>query len=211
MVGAYLNAARLGQRRLEELYSREALDTRAQQNWVPNFESGVDEAAQRTVDSFGMTGRGYSFFPFNRAAIRELSRDGSLQAGQLVYNPRFVIQNVLRKVLKHRLDFESGNFPPEELHSSTRRLGARVQEDVRSRVLPQDFERWVRFLSFWGGRPATTDDLAGLSAKIPLAFGLDPSRLRVPAEANADVPRQQVERIQRHRPRPFRRKRLSPL
>jgi len=193
LVGAYLNAARLGQRRLEEIYSREALDTRSQQNWVPNFESGVDEAAQRTVDSFGITGRGYSLFPFNRAAIRELSRDGSLQAGHLVYNPRFVIQNVLKKVLKHRLDFELGNFPPEELHSSTRRLGARVQEDVRSRVLPQDFERWVRFLSYWGGRPATTDDLAGLSAKIPLAFGLDPSRLKLPAEANADVPRQPVE------------------
>jgi hypothetical protein len=193
LVGAYLNAARLGQRLLEELYNREALDTRSQQNWVPNFESGVDEAAQRMVDSFGITGRGYSLFPFNRAAIRELSRDGCLQAGQLVYNPRFVIQNVLKKVLKHRLDFELGNFPPEELHSSTRRLGARVQEDVRSRVLPQDFERWVRFLSFWGGRPATTDDLAGLSAKIPMAFGLDPSRLNLPAEANADVSRQQVE------------------
>lgn len=193
LVGAYLNAARLGQRRLEEVYSREALDTRAQQNWVPNFESGVDEATQRTVDSFGITGRGYSLFPFNRAAIRELSRDGSLQAGQLVYNPRFVIQNVLKKVLKHRLDFEQGNFPPEELHSSTRRLGARVQEEVRSRVIPQDFERWVRFLSFWGGRPATTDDLAGLSVKIPLAFGLDPSRLKLPAEVTPDPPRQLVE------------------
>lgn len=193
LVGAYLNAARLGQRRLEEVYSRESLDTRAEQNWVPNFESGVDEATQRTVDSFGITGRGYSLFPFNRAAIRELSRDGSLQAGQLVYNPRFVIQNVLKKVLKHRLDFEQSNFPPEELHSSTRRLGARVQEEVRSRVIPQDFERWVRFLSFWGGRPATTDDLAGLSVKIPLAFGLDPSRLKLPAEVKADVARQQVE------------------
>ena len=192
LVGAYLNAARLGQRRLEEVYSREALDTRAEQSWVPNFESGVDEATQRTVDSFGITGPGYSLFPFNRAAIRELSRDGSLQAGQLVYNPRFVIQNVLKKVLKHRLDFEQGNFPPEDLHSSTRRLGARIQEEVRSRVLPQDFERWVRFLSFWGGRPATTDDLAGLSVKIPLAFGLDPSRLKLPAEVNADSPRQQV-------------------
>lgn len=193
LVGAYLNAARLGQRRLEEIYSRTALDTRAQQNWVPNFESGVDEATQRTVDSFGITGRGYPLFPFNRAAIRELSRDGSVQAGQLVYNPRFVIQNVLKKVLKHRLDFEQGNFPPEELHSSTRRLGARVQEEVRSRVIPQDFERWVRFLSFWGGRPATIDELAGLSVKIPLAFALDPSRLKLPAEVDTDHPRQQPE------------------
>lgn len=192
LVGAYLNAARLGQRRLEEVYSRAVLDTRAQQNWVPNFEPGVDEATQRTVDSFGVTGSGYSLFPFNRAAIRELSREGSLQAGQLVYNPRFVIQNVLKKVLKHRFDFEQGNFPPEELHS-TRRLVARVQEEVRSRVIPQDFERWVRFLSFWGGRPATTDDLAGLSVKIPLAFGLDPSRLKLPAEVNPDPPRQQAE------------------
>lgn len=193
LVGAYLNAARLGQLRLEEIYDRQTLDTRAQQNWVPNFESGVDEATQRTVDSFGITGRGYSLFPFNRAAIKELSRDGSLQAGQLVYNPRFVIQNVLKKVLKHRIEFEQGKFPPEELNSTTRRLGARVQEEVRSRVVPQDFERWVRFLSFWGGRPATTDDLAGLSVKIPLAFGLDPSRLKLPAEVNADIPRQQLE------------------
>ena len=192
LVGAYLNAARFGQPRLEEVYGREAMDTRAQQNWVPTFESGVDEATQRTVDSFGYTGRGYPLFPFNRAAIRELSRDGSLQAGQLVYNPRFVIQNVLKKVLRHRVDFETGNFPPEELQSSTRRLGARVQEEVRSRVAQQDFERWVRFLSFWGGRPATTDDLAGLSVRIPLAFGLDPSRLKLPAEVNADTARQEA-------------------
>lgn len=193
LVGAYLNAARLGQRRLEEIYSRETMDTRSQQTWVPTFEPGVDEHTQRTVDSFGITGRGYSLFPFNRAAIRELSRDGSLQAGQLVYNPRFVIQNVLKKVLRHRLDFEQGNFPPEDLHSSTRRLGARVQEEVRSRVAQQDFERWVRFLSFWGGRPATTDDLTGLSVKIPQAFGLDPSRLKLPAEASADSARREIE------------------
>lgn len=191
LVGAYLNAARLGQDRLEEAYKREPLSTRSQQSWVPTFESGVDEAAQRTVDSFGNTDRGYSLFPFNRAAIRELSRDGSLQAGQLVYNPRFVIQNVLRKVLKHRLDFETDNFPPDELNSSTRRLAARVQEDVKSRVNPNDFERWIRFLSYWGGRPSTTDELAGLSAKIPLAFGLDPSRLKLPADIAGDQPQAQ--------------------
>ena len=192
LVGAYLNAARLGQSRLEEAYRRESLSTRSQQSWVPTFESGVDEAAQRTVDSFGMTGRGYSLFPFNRSAIRELSRDGSLQAGQLVYNPRFVIQNVLKKVLKHRHDFETDSFPPEDLNSSSRRLSARVLDDMKSRVNPNDFERWIRFLSYWGGRPSTTDELAGLSAKVPLAFRLDPSRLKLPLEVVPDHSRTQT-------------------
>jgi hypothetical protein len=141
----------------------------------------VDEEAQKVLDSFNISMDGYALFPFNQPAIRELSRDGSQQAGQLVYNPRFVIQNVLKKVLKHRQDFETDNFPPEDLSSTSRRLPARVLEEVKSLVNPKEFERWIRFLSYWGGRPSSMEEVAGLSARVPRAFGLDPTRLKLSA------------------------------
>ncbi len=184
LVGAYLNAARLGTDRLQEAYNREPLSTRSQRGWVPTFEPGIDESTQKIVDSFGISVDGYSLFPFNRAAIRELSRDGSQEAGQFIYNPRFVIQNVLTKVLKHRLDFEQDTFPPADLNTSSRRLSARVLDDVKSRVNPNDFERWIRFLSYWGGRPSITEEISGISARVPSAFGLDSSKLRLPMESS---------------------------
>ena len=86
---------------------------------------------------------------------------------------------MLRKVLKHRHDFEQDNFPPQDLNSSSRRLPAKILDDIRSLVNPSDFDRWIRFLTYWGGRPSSLEELGSLSARVPLAFGLDPVRLKL--------------------------------
>src|SRR5207249_12283136 len=111
LVGAYLNAARFGQDSLEQAYRTNSQGSGGLHGWIPVFSSGVEPEARSTIDAFGASVDGYELFPFNSAAIRELSREGCNQAGRLVYNPRFVIQNVMNKVLVHRDLFEKGHFP----------------------------------------------------------------------------------------------------
>jgi len=173
LVGAYLNAARFGQDALEHAYDDKNRESKDLHDWIPSFSSRVEPEARTTLDAFGASADGYELFPFNHAAIRELSREGCLQAGRLVYNPRFVIQNVINKVLNHRLLFEQGDFPPAQFGIHGRPLPARVAEEVRRRVPVAAFERYLRFLAYWGGFPGTLKEVDQIEPRVFAAFGLD--------------------------------------
>ena len=49
LVGAYLNAARIGQSRLQEHYDRESLSTRKQRNWVPTLNPASTTQLKRPL------------------------------------------------------------------------------------------------------------------------------------------------------------------
>jgi len=190
LVGAYLNAARWGQSPLEKAYRRASGALDASREWVPSFASSVEADARATLDDFGSTADGYELFPFNGHAIDELARDGCVHAGRLVYNPRFVIQNVINKVLVHRELFEKKGFPPASFGASSRRLPARVAEEVKRRVPPGELDRYLRFLVYWGGCPSAPAEIAYVEPRVFTAFSLDKSlfgRETVPPEP----PRQQ--------------------
>ena len=173
LVGAYLNAARFGQDSLEQAYRGGNPAAENLQDWIPTFSSRVEPEARSTLDAFGASLDGYELFPFNAAAIRELSREGCSPAGRLVYNPRFVIQNVINKVLDHRVLFEESQFPPASFGSQGRPLPARVAEEVRRRVPLAAFERYLRFLVYWGGFPGTAAEINQIEPRTFTAFGLD--------------------------------------
>jgi hypothetical protein len=173
LIGAYLNAARCGQNRLEKAYGTLRSTGRSANAWVPHFSMAVEHDAQATLDEFGRSVEGYEYFPFNQLAIHELSREGCVQNGRLVYNPRFVIQNVINKVLSHRDLFEEGQFPSASFGSQTRPLPARVVEEVKRRVQTSQLDRYLKFLTYWGGFPGDLKDVVGLDARVYLAFGLD--------------------------------------
>jgi hypothetical protein len=177
LVGAYLNAARVGEDTLERAYAASDTTSEALHGWVPAFSSDVESEVRSTLDAFGTSLDGYELFPFNGAAVRELSHEGSIQAGRLVYNPRFVIQNVLNKVLGHRDLFEAGNFPPALFGVHGRPVPARVAEAVRKRVPVSAFERYLRFLAYWGGFPGTATEINQIERRVYLAFGLEPLTL----------------------------------
>ncbi len=178
LVGSYLNAARTGERQLAKAYQRADFESSAQ--WVPRFEQKIEPDARATLEVFGSSDEGYELFPFNQAAIHELAREGCLRDGRLVYNPRFVIQNVVKKVLIHRDLFQHGDFPQPTFGRKI--PSARLFELVRTRVSPSEIDRYLSFLVYWGESPTTLEALAHISPRLFEAFGL-----RKPAIKVADV------------------------
>jgi hypothetical protein len=187
LVGAYLNAARSGQAVLERAYERKSANSTDPDDWIPVFSSRVEPEARATLDTFGKSIDGYELFPFNREAVRELSREGCLLAGRLVYNPRFVIQNVINKVLNHRTLFEEANFPTAQFGSNGRPLPARVTQELKRRVSTASFERYLRFFAYWGGFPGTIKEAAHVDARLLAAFGLDQLELDRDATESSGV------------------------
>lgn len=174
LVGAYLNAARCGQDVLKEAHANTSSGSEQRGSWIPAFSTKPEAEARSVLEAFGVSSGGYELFPFNRGAIRELSREGCLQSGRLIYNPRFVIQNVINKVLNHRLLFERDDFPSAQFSLHGRPLPARVAEEVRRRVPPTGFERYLSLLAYWGGFPGTTAEAAQLERQVYIAFALQP-------------------------------------
>jgi len=175
LVGAYLNAARVGQQSLERAFKSHR--SQPSEDWIPIFHAAVEHEARATLDHFGKSSAGYELFPFNQAAIREMSRDGCMPAGHLVYNPRFVIQNVIYVVLNQRDLFEQGQFPPATFGAQNRPLVAKVVEEVRRRVPPRELERYLKLLAYWGGFPASLAEAVMLESRVFSAFGLDKTPL----------------------------------
>jgi hypothetical protein len=173
LVGAYLNAARQGQKALEQAYEDNKENSNGSGHWVPKFEANVEAEARATLEEFGKSVDQYELFPFNRDAIRELSREGSVRAGQPVYNPRFVIQNVINRVLRDRDLFEAGQFPPASFGGRGQSLPSRVVEEVKVRVLAREMDRYLRFLTYWGGVPTEVTEIANIEPRVFKAFGLD--------------------------------------
>ena len=175
LVGAYLNAARLGQDALEEAVRASAPESAAEHDGIPVFKADVEPEARATLDAFDMSSDGYELFPFNAAAIDQMSHEGCSQNGRLVYNPRFVIQNVVTTVLNHRDLFEEGNFPSGTFGAHGKPLPAGIAEEVKRRVPVQAFERYLRFLAYWGGFPGTLTEIDQIEPRAFSAFGLDRS------------------------------------
>ena len=143
--------------------------------WVPGFRADVEPEARATLDAFDKSVDEYELFPFNQSAIRELSLEGCVLANRLIYNPRFVIQNVLNKVLAQRDLFQEGNFPPPTFGAQSRSLPARVVEEVKRRVPTRELDRYLRFLAYWGGSPSSIQEIAVLEPRVFSAFGFDKS------------------------------------
>lgn len=179
LVAAYLNAARLGQTEVEDAYGARASATDDLTSWIPTFHAAIEPDARLTLDAFGAVGQ-HDLFPFNRESIRELSREGCIQGNRLVYNPRFVIQNVINKVLVHRDAFVAGQFPPASLGFQLRPVSPRVTEDIRRKVPPTLYERYLRFVAYWGGGPSSPSELGAINPRLFEAFGLRQLQEQVP-------------------------------
>jgi hypothetical protein len=171
LVGAYLNAARLGRAALERAHASGASAFGDPRAWIPRFERNVEPEERATLEAFGSCSGGHELFPFNRGAIYQLAREGCMQDGRLVYNPRFVIQNIIRTVLVLRELFEQGTFPPAVFGSHT--VAAPIVQEVTRRIPPARRDRYLRLLAYWGGTLRSTDDLARLPSQLFSAFGLD--------------------------------------
>jgi hypothetical protein len=170
MVGAYLNAARWGEDGLRTRFERRGGDRLT--DWLPAWrdEEQSDEEAE-ALDAFGYSKLGHALFPFNRLAIDELVARHLTGGSRLAFNPRRVINEILRRPLLMRGAFLSGNFPPADF------LGMRpnvyLAALVRQASQPEAVKRRLNSaLAVWAGNASDQKALAQVPPAIFTTFSL---------------------------------------
>jgi len=171
MVGGYLNAARWGEDGLRKRFDRRGADD-GLTGWLPVWqdERQSDEEAE-SLNAFGFSARGHALFPFNRLAIAQLVQLHLAEANRLVFNPRRVINEILRRPLLMRGTFVSGNFPPPDFHGL--RPNVYLAGLVRQASQPEPVKRRLASaLAVWAGNAADQAQLAHVPPTIFSAFSL---------------------------------------
>ncbi|MGW9946516.1 hypothetical protein J2W92_001853 [Rhizobium leguminosarum] len=171
MVGAYLNAARWGEDGLRKRFDRRGADD-GLTGWLPAWqdEEQSDEETE-ALTAFGFSARGHALFPFNRLAIEQLVHQHLTDANRLVFNPRRVINEILRRPLLMRGTFVNGNFPPPEFHGL--RPNVYLAGLVRQASKPEPVKRRLASaLTVWAGNAADQAALAHVPPAIFSTFSL---------------------------------------
>lgn len=170
LVGAYLNAARWGEDELKRLF--ETTDVGAPKDWLPIWRDDDDtDRAQALLNAFGYSRAGAPLFPFNQQAISVMADAHLTKNGALVFNPRKVINDILRNVLLLRRLFEANTFPSVDHRGFTPNawLAGWIRRTNQSEAIRK---RLASFLSVWGGNPIDEGGLSHLSPGLFEAFGL---------------------------------------
>jgi len=112
LVASYLNAARHGEALLKNLYKTQFDAPSNTHRWsTPIFSEGSGDH-ETILEAFGKI-QEVPLFPFTEQAIDSLARSTLTAGNTLVFNPRFVIKNVIREVLLNGRDAYTNNqFPP---------------------------------------------------------------------------------------------------
>ena len=110
MVGAYLNAARWGEDDLRRLFQLRGPE-QSLTDWLPLWrDEDLSDDESEAVAAFGFDENGRALFPFNRRAVEQLAERHLSQGSRLVFNPRRVINEILRHTLLMRQSFESSRL-----------------------------------------------------------------------------------------------------
>lgn len=165
LVGAYLNAARWGESELQRLFATAAVGSG--RDWLPVWRDDDDkDQAQTLLDAFGYSSSGAPLFPFNRQAVSVMADAHLIKNGVLTFNPRKIINDLLRNTLLLRRLFEANAFPSADQRSFTPNtfLAGWISRSNQSELVRR---RLASLLSVWGGNPT---DEAGLSRLPPGLF-----------------------------------------
>ncbi|TAK84803.1 MAG: hypothetical protein EPO20_13250 [Betaproteobacteria bacterium] len=182
LVASYLNAARWGEKSLIDYYKhRGPGPTR---DWLPAFAAEKHDEVAKLLSGFG-SHMGVPLFPYTDEAIECLARAALTKGDALVFNPRFVINEVLRKILlAGREAFSKNHFPPPGIEAGRPSAevaqwlaGLRISEDQR--------QRYQRLVVIWGNNPATSDAIGQIPAAVFEAFDL-PRPATTPSARKAD-------------------------
>ncbi|NBZ89651.1 protein DpdH [Stagnihabitans tardus] len=191
LVGGYLNAARWGAEELNRLFRQRGAE-KSLTDWLPVWrDEGASEKDSETIAAFGETEGGIPLFPFNRSVIEAFSVRILAQSDKLEFNPRRVINQIIREILLMRPAFEAREFPPEfQGHKPNASLAAWLKQQH----LPENkARRMASLLTLWGGNPPDTSGIGDIPIAVFSAFDL-PS----PKDLGVSAPRSD-----RTKPEPF--------
>lgn len=171
MVGAYLNAARWGEHELRRLFQQRGPE-QSVTDWLPAWRNDdLGDEGSKAVAAFGFNAKGVSLFPFNRYAIEQLAERHLSEGGRLIFNPRRVINEILRHALLMRQSYESHGFPPPDFQDF--RPNATIANWIRqSHQVEQVGRRLATLLAVWGGNPLDVAAIGRIPPEIFTTFDL---------------------------------------
>jgi len=171
LVASYLNAARHGETTLKKYYQQANLtDESGNLFWSPGVYSDGSDEDNKTLNAFGYI-ENVPLFPFTEAAIEFLARITLTSGNVLIFNPRYVIKNIIRDILMMgREAFVNGQFPPPGI---TAKGSQKVTEWRASLHEPEDQQnRYERLVTIWGNDPKTQSEIGRIPKEVFEAFGL---------------------------------------
>lgn len=171
MIGGYLNAARWGEAELRRLFRQRGLD-QAATGWLPAWrDENLGDEENDAVKAFGFNSKGASLFPFNRNAIEQLAERHLTQGGKLIFNPRRIINDVLRYTLLMRKAYEAHGFPPADFQNSPPNSNLAIWIH-QTRQTDQVRRRLSTLLAVWGGNPTDVTAIGHIPPAIFETFDL---------------------------------------
>lgn len=171
LVASYLNAARWGEERLKQRYKQRKIASGERKDWLPNFAPEDVEDHEHILKAFDYE-QDIPLFPFNRMAIESLAGATLKQGDALVFNPRFVINNILQEILQPaREAFKAKQFPPVTV--ITKEPSAEISQWLSTRQMSLELrERFKRIVVVWGNNPDSISDLQLIPKEVYEAFGM---------------------------------------
>ena len=200
-VGGYLNAARWGKTRLQKEFSKRETGTSDLQAWLPNFydkrQDDIDPESAVALKEFGFSPRGnHPLFPFNPGVIHQLARRHLREGNTFVFNPRELLNLVLREtLLTNRPLFDAAAFPPGNFQQFARnKLALPVSRELTRRADPEQLDRLAALIFHWGNDPATPGEAASLPEAVYRSFQLSPVKW-------SEVPEKQIKLVKLDTPK----------
>jgi hypothetical protein len=171
MVGAYLNAARWGESELRSMFRQRARE-QATTGWLPAWrDDDLGDEDVEAVAAFGSNSAGASLFPFNRTAIEVLAEQHLTKGGKLDFNPRKVINEILRHTLLMRRSFETRGFPPPDFQNFT--VNSSLAVWIHQTRQPDQIKRRLStLLAIWGGNPSDLSEIGHIPPAIFRVYDL---------------------------------------
>jgi len=170
MVGAYLNATRVGANKLVETL-KEYKNSELQEDWVPTFQSEMlADQESALLSAFGVSPkRSYPLFPFSKHFVMEFLERRAKIDGDLTFSARGIVRNLLLENLSsHRDLFEEGLFPDKNFSQDGISLQASLENKIRNlRGSEEQKGRLKILIKYWanGDEAVSLDQSFGLVAE----------------------------------------------
>jgi hypothetical protein len=182
LVASYLNAARWGQSALvKNLETSDSFESGKPQPHIV-FSADQSDEVTKTLDAFGYEQK-VPLFPFTELAIECLARNALTRREEIVFNPRLVINEVIRKILLPGRDaFIAHQFPAPGTEG--RPPSAEIAQWLASLQCSEEHrQRYGRVVTIWGNNPQSIKEIGRIPGEVFEAFGLTrPDIKPVPVE-----------------------------
>lgn len=171
IVASYLNAARWGQASIVRYHSSIRKLDGKERSWLPTFGADDHDEVAAALSPFGYQDA-IPLFPYTELAIECLARNALTKGDKLIFNPRFIINDILINILLvGRQAFIDEQFPPPGIEM--RPPSADVAQWLATLQGTEDQrQRYRRLVTIWGNNPDNRVAIGRIPARVFDVFAL---------------------------------------